>query len=184
MTRAEAEYLLRKYRIRPDLEKGQHFLVSEEALRRIILASDIERGDRILEIGPGIGTLTTLLSGRAAAVAAVEIDEQYRPLLGAIQAVNPNLTVIYRDILKVPFQEIAATLGLERGESYKIVANIPYYLTSRFISRCLHYPALPERMVLLVQKEVAERIVARPGSHSKLSLSVQFYGEPELLRIV
>ncbi|MBI4090622.1 MAG: ribosomal RNA small subunit methyltransferase A [Candidatus Komeilibacteria bacterium] len=184
MSRESVLFLLKKFGIKPDPMVSQNFLISDTALNAVIAASDLAPADRVLEIGAGIGTLTAELVARCHTVLAVEQDTRFTKLLESLRSVNTNLRVLYRDIIAVHFEEIARELDLGIGRSYKVVANIPYHITSRIISRLIAYPMIPERIVLLVQKEVGERIVAKPGDHSKLSLSVQFYGTPELLQTV
>ena len=181
MSHSTIQYLLRKYKLHPDTIKGQHFLSSDAILQKIVDTAEIQLKDHILEVGSGVGNLTALLAQKAANVTAVEVDERYRALLDALCAVNSNVSILYADILSLPFGHIQQALALTAGDSYKIVANIPYYLTSRFIAQSIRYPVPPDLIVLLIQKEVAERIVAKPGEHSKLSLSVQMYGEPDMI---
>lgn len=184
MSRESVLFLLKKFGIRPDPRGSQNFLISDSALHDIISSAELTPTDRVLEIGAGIGTLTAALATRCHSILAVEQDTRFEPLLQALGSVNTNLHLLYRDIIGVHFEDIARALDMNLGLSYKVVANIPYHITSRIISRLIAYPIAPERVVLLVQKEVGERIVAKPGDHSKLSLSVQFYGTPELLQIV
>ncbi len=180
MSKATVQYVMQKWNIRPDTEQGQHFLVDDTILQRIITASQLNKKQHVLEVGPGIGTLTSLLAETAERVAAVEIDPQFKPLLEAFVAVNTNVQLLFADILKVPFETVRAALDLRSGSGYKVIANIPYYLTSRFFATVLKYQELPTMIVVLIQKEVAERIVAQPGDHSKLSLSIQLYGAPRI----
>lgn len=184
MSRESVSYLLKKYGIKPDPRGSQNFLVSDSALDAIVSAAGLTPTDRVLEIGAGIGTLTAALATRCHSVLAVEQDIRFEPLLRALGSVNANVHLLFRDIMAVHFDDIVQALGLDSKQKYKVVANIPYHITSRIISRLIAYPVTPERIVLLVQKEVGERIVAKPGDHSKLSLSVQFYGTPELLQII
>ncbi len=181
MSKATVQHLLQQWHIRPDDEQGQHFLVDDTVLERIATSAKVSANDHVLEVGPGIGNLTAYLSKAAGHVAIVEIDPQFKALLEAFISVNTNTRLLYGDILKMPFAEIAIALGLKHGDAYKIVANIPYYLTSRFFATVLKYTTLPERIVVLIQKEVAERITAGAGDQTKLSLSIQMYGRPKIL---
>jgi len=180
MTKDAVRGLLKKYQITPDDTRGQNFLLDEEVLDRITAAAQIQHGDIVLEIGPGIGNLTTRLAERAGQVIAVEADERFRPPLETLRALYPNLKVHYRDILRLRFED----LGIDGALHYRVAANIPYYLTSRLIQQILSFSKAPERVVLLLQKEVAERICARVGDHTKLSLAVQLYGAPQVRMIV
>lgn len=154
---------------------GQHWLQDDRSLDAIANAAEISKVDTVLEIGPGIGTLTKKLVEQAREVVAVELDELLATEL-PFRIPNDNLTVVSRDILRFDFGELPP--------DYKIVANIPYYLTSnliRVISEAVNRPALA---VLLVQKEVAERVTASPGAMSTLSVSAQFYWEVSLGQVV
>jgi 16S rRNA (adenine1518-N6/adenine1519-N6)-dimethyltransferase len=147
---------------------GQHWLKDVPTLELICQAAEIKPDDTILEIGPGQGDLTTLLLSKANKVFAVELDE----LLAKKLPAHPKLTVIQGDILKFDLTTLPP--------GYKIVANIPYYLTSNLIRVLSESPNPPKKMVLLVQKEVAERIAAQPGQMSLLSVSSQLYFQPKL----
>ncbi len=166
--------LLRRYGLRPDRRLGQNFLVSPGGLARVVEAADLAPDDAVLEIGPGVGSLTVLLAERARRVVAVELDERLRPALEAVLRPYPQVTLVFGDILK---QDIAALMG--RG-AYKVVANIPYYITSAVIRHLLAARTRPERLVLTVQREVAERITAQPPHMSLLALSVQVFGKARL----
>jgi len=170
--------LLRDYRLAPKKGLGQNFLVDPEALRKIILASDIPPGALVLEVGPGLGSLTRGLAQIARKVVAVELDEGLLPLLEQVLASYHNIEVVRGDILKIDPPSLMGETG------YLVVANIPYYITSALIRHLLSSEIKPARIVLTVQKEVAERICAGPGDLSLLALSVQVYGEAKkVLRI-
>lgn len=159
---------------------GQHFLKSEKALSQIVDASDPTGDDIILEIGPGHGVLTERLVFFAGKVVAVEKDRELIPLLEerfstAIE--NNRLEIIHKDILEFDPE----LLSFYKGHSYKLVANIPYYITGAIIEKFLSTPYQPERMVLLMQKEVAERIIARDKKESILSIAVKAYGVPTIV---
>ncbi len=154
---------------------GQHWLHDDEALAAMCDAAEIDAHDTVLEIGPGLGTLTRLLSKRAKAVVAVEFDEALAQALPDRVGAH-NVTTEYQDILRFDLTTLPA--------NYKIVANIPYYLTSnliRMISEAVNPPSLA---VLLIQKEVAERVTAAPGDMSLLSVSAQFYWEASTGRVM
>ncbi len=166
--------LLRQYGLRPDKRLGQNFLVSPAGLQKVVAAAGLTADDAVLEIGPGVGSLTVLLAKQVRRVVAVELDERLRPPLEAVLRPYPQVTLVFGDILK---QDVAALMG---HTPYKVVANIPYYITSAVIRHLLEAHSRPERLVLTVQREVAERIVARPPHMSLLALSVQVFGEARL----
>ncbi len=145
---------------------GQHWLTDPVALEAIAEAAEIKKTDTVLEIGPGLGTLTRYLVDQAQHVIAVELDEELALKLPA-NVSSGNLRIVKEDILKFDFESLPA--------SYKVVANIPYYLTSNLLRRLSQSPNPPTRMVLLVQKEVAERICATSGQMSILAVSVQLF---------
>lgn len=171
----------KKYKIRPSKKLGQNFLIDKSVLRKIIGAADLSPEDIILEIGPGLGILTIELAKRTNRVIAIEKDETlHRILEGILKGRNiKNVKLINADILKI-FNKLSIS-------NYKVVANLPYYITSPVIRKFLENPPAggkPELMVLMVQKEVAERICAKPGEMSLLSVSVQFYSRPKIISYV
>lgn len=149
---------------------GQHWLKDRQTLEAIVEYAEIHKTDTVLEIGPGLGTLTKYLTGQAGHVVAVEIDSDLANNLS--QSAPQNLQVVQGNILKFDPSSLPA--------AYKVVANIPYYLTSNLIKTLAESSNPPVRMVLLVQKEVAQRICAETGQMSLLSISVQLYYRPEL----
>lgn len=157
----------------PKKSLGQHWLYDKDSLNAI--ATGIGKSDVVLEIGPGLGTLTELLVNQADQVIAVEFDEKLANELPNRVKSN-NLKVISQDILSFDFRQLPA--------NYKIVANIPYYLTSNLIRVISETPNQPSSAVLLIQKEVAERVAAKPGAMSILSVTAQYYWEVELGRVV
>lgn len=177
----ETKYLLTKYRISPDTDRGQNFLISEKSLADIVKAGDLTVQDTVLEIGSGLGTLTVKLAAAAGQVVSFESDRRLKELLGKLVQTNANLEIIFDDFLKVDFKDIEQRLSLKTDGAYKVVANIPYYITGKLIEHILSFPLLPSVMILLVQKEVGEKIAAKPGDYSKQSLGVQFYGRPSLV---
>lgn len=166
--------LLNRYGLKPQKGLGQNFLTDQGALQKIIQAAQIKADDTILEIGPGLGSLTALLAERAERVIAVELDTKLVRALGEILTPYPNVELIQGDILEVNLNELFTQPG------YLVVANIPYYITSALLRQLLEAQYAPERVVLTVQKEVAERICASAGDLSLLALSVQVYGDPEI----
>lgn len=155
----------------PKKSLGQHWLTDEATLSEIADTADISDSDTILEVGPGHGSLTKILVGRASAVVAVEFDEHLARNLDS-QVNAENLTAHNADILDFDLAQLPA--------GYKVVANIPYYLTSHLIRRLLEADNQPSLVVLLIQKEVAERIVAEPGRMSILSVAAQIYADCSL----
>jgi len=159
----------------PKKSLGQHWLRDRVSLEAMCEAADVQADDTALEIGPGLGSLTELLAAKAQQVIAVELDEKLAATLpGKVPA--GNLRVVSQDILKFDFTSLPA--------GYKLVANIPYYLTSHLIRVISETPNRPAVAALLVQKEVAERVAARPGSMSMLSATAQFYWQVSLGREV
>lgn len=166
--------LLRKFDIRPRKGLGQNFLVSEGLLRRIIDAADIGPEDVVLEIGAGLGTLTQPLAQRAARVIALEVDKRLIPILHDSVSSYPHVEVVQGDILAIDPADLVSS-------PYKVVANLPYYITSAILRHLLEARRKPSLMVVTVQREVADRIVAGPGAMSLLAVSVQFYGQPRIV---
>lgn len=167
--------LLSMYGAQPNTDLGQHFLVEKKYLEQIIDAAEPLEGKTVLEIGPGLGVLTKALSKRAKEVVSIEVDGRMVSILKTVCLKCTNLTVKEMDARQFD----PTPLG-----DYKLVANIPYYLTSHIIRKFLEEKNKPEQMVLLVQKEVADRICAKPNRMSVLSISVQFYGAPQLVGTV
>jgi len=160
---------LRRYNLEPKKSLGQNFLFDENVLWRIVDAADIAHDDHVLEIGPGLGALTKLLAQTAVSVTAVELDDRLLPILAEELAPYNNVTVIHGDIL-------AQNPDILFTTPYKVVANVPYYITGAILRHLLSAQNKPTVMVLTVQKEVAERITAVPPKMSLLAVSSQFYG--------
>ncbi|MEX0668458.1 MAG: 16S rRNA (adenine(1518)-N(6)/adenine(1519)-N(6))-dimethyltransferase RsmA [Candidatus Saccharimonadales bacterium] len=160
---------------RPQKSLGQHWLFDEEALAAMLSAGEVSGEDVVLEIGPGLGSLTSYLTAVASKVIAVEADEELATGLKTRVPLE-NLEVITGDILEFD------TSKLPKG--YKVVANIPYYITSKILQNFLEADNQPLLMALLVQKELAERVVATPGDMSVLAFSVQYYAKAKMLGVV
>jgi 16S rRNA (adenine1518-N6/adenine1519-N6)-dimethyltransferase len=171
--------LLRRYGLRPDKSLGQNFLVDSSALRKVIEAGQVSSEDAVLEVGPGLGSLTRLLAVTARRVAAVEIDPDLVPPLKEVLASYDNVEIIQGDILDLDPVKLMGEAEAPGGKNgYLVIANIPYYITSALIRHLLEARLKPTRMALTVQKEVAARISSGPGEMSLLALSVQVYGKP------
>jgi dimethyladenosine transferase len=155
---------------------GQNFLIDSHVIDKIISVADLDKNSRVLEIGPGIGTLTQYLAEAAGEVVAVEIDDKLIPILSKTLAEYDNVKVIHGDILKQDTEKIFG------GAPFKIVANLPYYITTPIIMNLLESGVPAESITVMIQKEVAERMQASPGSkdYGALSLAVQYYSEPYL----
>ena len=172
----EIKTLLSKYETRPSKGLGQNFLIDKRILEKIIAMSDIAPTDTILEVGPGLGTLTQELATRAGRVVAIEKDETMVNILTAVLADSnvQNVQIVNADILHYQLP----------NTNYKVVANIPYYLTSPLIRKLLESENQPSEIVLMLQKEVAQRICAKQGKMSILAVSVQFYADAKIISYV
>jgi 16S rRNA (adenine1518-N6/adenine1519-N6)-dimethyltransferase len=168
--------LLKQYDLRPSKGLGQNFLVNQAILGKIAAAAELTADDTVLEIGAGLGTLTEQLARSAGRVVAVELDERLLPVLQDTLPKFENVTLVQGDILELDPAKL-----IEPAVHYKVVANLPYYITSAVLRHLLEASLKPLRLVITVQREVAERIVARPGEMSLLAVSVQFYGRPQIL---
>ncbi len=159
---------------------GQHFLNSPKVISDIVSAGKLNDHDLVLEIGPGEGVLTKALLDKNVSVVAIEKDDRLVPFLNEkfLKEISTNkLKLVHSDVLDFDLKKII-------NKPYKVIANIPYYITGQIIRVFLETNKQPESMVLLIQKEVAERIVAKDGKESLLSLSVKIYGEPKIIRFV
>lgn len=182
--------LLRRHNLNLKKSLGQNLLVDASHLNRIAGAADLKQTDTVLEIGPGLGSLTHHLAEQAGRVVAVELDQRLIPILRAQFADRPHVSFVHGDILEHnPAELIRAHLpGSPSADvsykdvSYKVVANLPYYITSAVLKHILESLSPPTLAVLLVQQEVAQRMAAQPGDMSLLAVSVQFYASPQLLQ--
>ncbi len=174
--------LLRKHGLRPHKGLGQNFLVDDSALRRVMDAAEVSAGEAVLEIGAGLGSLTRYLATTAERVIAVEIDKNLIPPLREVLSAYTNIEIIHGDILNIkPSKLLTIDNSQLTINNYLVVANIPYYITSAIIRHLLEAEIKPQRLILTVQREVAERICASPGKLSLLALSVQIYGAPRVV---
>jgi len=170
--------LFKKYRIRPVKYLGQNFLIDNSVLKKIIKAAELLKNDTVLEIGPGIGNLTIELAKRVKKVIAVEKDTKITEILKENLKGFDNVEIIQDDILKVPNTKYKI-----QNTKYKVVANLPYYLTSPVIRKFLEAERQPKEMILMVQKEVSQRICSSKKMNL-LAVSVQFYAKPEIISFV
>ncbi|MCL4868604.1 MAG: ribosomal RNA small subunit methyltransferase A [Anaerolineae bacterium] len=170
--------ILSQYGLEPKKSLGQNFLFDDQVLARIVAAASLTATDHVLEIGPGLGHLTQHLANAAATVTAVELDQRYLPILDDRLGHLPHLRLIHGDILE---QDLAA---LFPQSDYKVVANVPYYITGAILRHLLASQSKPSLLVMTVQKEVAQRLTAAPGNLSLLAVSVQFYGQARLVGII
>ena len=174
----DAQGLLRKNGLTANKRLGQNFLQDPSALEKIVEAAEIKTEDSVLEIGPGLGGLTRYLAVSASSVTAIELDRNLAPLLTEVLAPYSNIRIFYGDILKF------SPADLVDNDDYLVIANIPYYITSAVFRHLLEAAIKPRRIVLTIQKEVAQRICSGPGKLSMLALSVQVYGEPKIMAII
>jgi len=159
---------------------GQHFLVDRGVLEKIISAAELEPSDTVIEVGPGLGVLTGELVKKAANVIAIEADSKLASSLQKTFSEIPQLTVLNADVLEIDPGEIFA----KKRQGYKIVANLPYYIAAPILRHFLEASLKPSLMVVMVQKEVGQSIVAAPGDMSILGISVQLYGKPTIVDYV
>lgn len=173
--------LLERYNTRPLKRLGQNFLINKAVLQKVIEAADIKKNDVILEIGPGVGTLTQALAERAKKVIAVEKDRKMVEILRETLKDFQNVDIVEGDILKLALVRPLQSCSGRTSASYKLVANLPYYITAPVIRKFLEAENPPKEMILMVQKEVAQRICARPPKMNLLAVSVQFYARPKII---
>lgn len=183
--------LLEAHGLRPKKSLGQNFLINENLLKTIVRAADVTKNDLIIEVGPGVGTLTYQLALAAGHVVAIELDQNMVAILRETLASLNNVTVLHEDILRLDLDRVIRDWRVDIKASnihspisnihYKVVANLPYYITSAVIRKFLDHPRKPSLLVLMVQYEVAQRIMAKPGEMSLLAVSVQFYAMPSLV---
>ncbi|MBR5376414.1 MAG: 16S rRNA (adenine(1518)-N(6)/adenine(1519)-N(6))-dimethyltransferase RsmA [Lachnospiraceae bacterium] len=175
---AVTRVVLEKYGIRAQKKFGQNFLIDGNILEKIADIPKVGKEDLVLEIGPGIGTLTQILCEKAGRVVAVEIDRKLMPVLDETLSGYDNLTLVNEDILKCDIRELLKEAG--GYKSVKVVANLPYYITTPVLMYLLESEYPFESMTVMIQKEVADRIKAVPSTkdYGSLSLAVQYYGDP------
>lgn len=179
MTIEHLQELLKSYGIKPTEKLGQNFMLDETVLEDMAEAAGIGKHNLIIEIGPGIGNLTERLLNYAGKVVAVEKDVRMVPILRALQKKYKHFEFYNADGLRFDYSALLQRAPSEGG--YRVVANIPYYITGKLVQLFLHLDPKPKSITLLVQKEVAENIVAKPGDLSLLGISVQIVGKPKIV---
>ena len=182
----ETQYLMKKYNITANKSLGQNFLIDEEVIKSIVYASKINKEDLVIEIGPGLGTLTDYLLQEAGKVIAVELDPRMVKILKERFSLYDNFEIINEDILKLNLNEIIKREKENGLKNAKIVANLPYYITTPIIMNLLENQLDLETITIMIQKEVADRIVAAPGSKlsGAITYATHYYAEPESIRLV
>lgn len=173
--------IIKKYNLKLSKKYGQNFLIDENVLKKIIKVGELTGEDMVLEVGPGIGTLTQALAAESGKVAALEIDEHLIPVLQDNLKEYKNLHIIHKDVLGVDLREILTSLG--GNEKWKVISNLPYNITTPLIMKFLKERDLFSLMILMVQREVGERIVASPGGkdYGAVSVLIQMFAWPEIL---
>ena len=170
-------YICKRFDIKMSKKLGQNFLIKRGIVDEIVKAADLQEGEPVLEIGPGIGTLTQGLAQSGANVTAIELDTRLLEVLDTTLAQYSNVTIVHGDVLKLDVPSIM------NNERFKVVANLPYYITTPIIMSLLESRLPIERLVVMVQKEVALRMVAKPGTkdYGALSVAVQYYTKPDIV---
>ena len=181
----ETKYILKKYNIKANKSLGQNFLIDDNVIENIIIAAGVTEEDLIIEIGPGLGTLTSKLLEKAGRVIAVELDENMLKILQDRFKLYNNIQLINEDILKINLKELI-TSNLNNLKNVKIVANLPYYITTPIIMKLLEDRLNIESITVMVQKEVADRITAVPGDKlsGAITYSVNYYSTTEKVVLV
>lgn len=180
----QTKLILEKYQFQFQKKYGQNFLIDQNILTNIIKEAGISKEDFVLEIGPGIGTMTQMLCEAAREVVAVEIDDFLIPILTETLQEYSNVTVIHQDILKVDLQKLVKEKN--QGKPIKVVANLPYYITTPIIMELFESKIPLDSITIMVQKEVAQRMMEGPGNkeYGALSLAVQYYSNPKIVATV
>ena len=182
MNKSEIITLLKDYDLKPKKSLGQNFLIDKNILKKIIKASNLEKENTIIEVGPGLGILTKALAKTAKEVIAIEKDAKLTEILKKELSDYKNTKLINKDILKLNIKKILSET--KKNINYKVISNLPYYITSPVIRKFLEEETKPKSITLLIQKEVAQRICKAPPDMSLLSTSVQFYGSPKIISYV
>lgn len=184
----ETKFLMKKYKISANKNLGQNFLINDEAVDDIVSSSKICSDDLVIEIGPGLGTLTKELLEKAAKVIAIELDTRMIKILNDRFSLYNNFEIINEDVLKVDLEKLISDQknNLPQIKNVKIVANLPYYITTPIIMKLLEDRLSIDTITVMIQKEVADRIVSVPGSKlsGAITYTVNYYAEPESIRLV
>ncbi len=178
-------YLIMRYKIKPIKRLGQNFLIDKSIISKVIKAAELKPANIVLEIGPGIGALTQKIAKRAGKVIAVEKDKKMCQILKQVLRDFKNVEIINQDILKFKIQNSKLIQNSKfKIQNYKLVANLPFYITAPVIRKFLESENPPKEMILIIQKEVAQRICARPPKMSILAVSVQFYSKAKIISYI
>jgi len=169
------KFLMDEYEINPKKSLGQNFMHDPNTLEKIIETAELMPDDTVVEIGPGTGSITELLAQSARHVVAIEVDERLMPILEERFADTSNVYIVFNDVLKTDI------LQLVGPKDFVVVANVPYYITSAILRHLLEPYRKPRTIVMTMQQEVADRLVAQPGDMTVLAVSVQFYGKPKII---
>lgn len=175
-----ARIALEKNGFRTTHSLGQNFILDEGFLQHLLSLAEVGEGDHVLEIGPGPGLMTSLMAQRAEKVLALEIDERLQPVLSDVLADSPNAAVIFTDAMKA---DLSSLVHEKLGEKYRVVANLPYYITADLIMKMISTNPMPESICVMVQKEAAERLMSHVGAKNWCAMAamVQYFGECEIL---
>jgi 16S rRNA (adenine1518-N6/adenine1519-N6)-dimethyltransferase len=176
----QTKILIKQIGLKPDKLKGQNFCIDQKVIDQMIKAAELKADDIVLEVGPGFGFLTSALCQSAGRVIAVELEPELASITSRLKKFHHNLEVIQGNILKLEPEKIFKNRNASQPVAYKIVANLPYSITSVFIKKFLTVINQPQSLTLLLQKEVAERICAKAGQLSLLAISVQLYAQPQI----
>lgn len=179
--REETNFLLKKYGLKANKKLGQNFLINEEIIKEIVQKADIQENDVIIEIGPGLGSLTKELLEKAQKVIAIELDSNMVKILKERFSLYNNFELIEADVLKVNLKEL-----IKNYESVKVVANLPYYITTPIVMKLLEDKLKLKSITVMVQKEVGERFSSKPNSkeYGAITVSINYYAEPKIITYV
>ena len=182
----KTKFILKKYNISANKSLGQNFLINDEVVEKIVSSADVNKEDLIIEIGPGLGNLTELLLDRAGKVIAIELDERMLQILNDRFSLYKNFEIINQDVLKVDLNNLIKENKIGDIKSVKIVANLPYYITTPIVTKLLEDKLDIESITVMVQKEVADRLIAIPGEKNSgaITYCVYYYATSECVTIV
>lgn len=182
----KTKFILKKYKISANKSLGQNFLINDTVVEKIVESADVSQEDLIIEIGPGLGNLTELLLEKAGKVIAIELDSRMLEILNDRFSMYNNFEIIHQDVLKVDLKELIKENKINRVKKVKIVANLPYYITTPIVTKLLEDELDIESITVMVQKEVADRLIATPGSKlsGAITYCVYYYATTECVTIV